>query len=183
MKRICVFCGAKMGARAAYAQAATGFGTAMAARGIGLVYGGTSIGLMGKVADAVLAGGGEAIGVLPAALKDKEIAHLGLTKLHMVESLSERKQLMFDLSDGFAALPGGLGTLDEMSEMLTWAQLGFHSKPVGLLNVEGYYDSLLEFLGNATNEGLLKKAHLELLSSEVDAGTLLDRMHILAGAA
>ena len=180
MKRICVFCGAKLGARAAYAQAATGFGAAMAARGIGLVYGGTSIGLMGRVADAALAGGVEAIGVLPAALKDKEIAHLGLTELHMVESLSQRKQLMFDLSDGFVALPGGLGTLDEMSEMLTWAQLGFHNKPVGLLNVDGYYDALLEFLVNAMNEEMVKGAHLEILASEVDASTLLDRMLSLA---
>lgn len=163
MNRICVFCGAALGARREFAQAATALGRLMADRGLGLVYGGTHIGLMGQLADAVLDAGGEVIGVLPRTLMEREIAHGGLTKLHVVDSLAERKQLMHDLCDAFAALPGGLGTLDELSEMLTWAQLGIHQKPLGLLNVASYFDGLLAFLRHAVREGLVRQAHLDLV--------------------
>ncbi len=180
MNRICVFCGAGLGARREFAQAATALGRLMADRGLGLVYGGTRIGLMGQLADAVLDAGGEAIGVLPQSLVEREIAHGGLTKLHVVDSLAERKQLMHDLCDAFAALPGGLGTLDELSEMLTWAQLGFHQKPLGLLNVASYFDGLLAFLRHAVREGLVRQAHLDLLKV---ATTPQELLWTLAGGA
>ncbi|MEE8434316.1 MAG: TIGR00730 family Rossman fold protein [bacterium] len=172
-KRICVFCGASLGARPEYAEAAEALGRLMAKEQWGLVYGGTKIGLMGRIADAVLAGGGEAIGVLPRSLVEKEIAHPDLNQLLIVDSLAERKQHMFDLSDAFAALPGGLGTLDELSEMLTWAQLGYHQKPVALLNTGGYFDSLLDFLRHAASEGLVREKHLALLGVAESPETLL----------
>jgi hypothetical protein len=179
MKRICVFCGASRGNRPEFAEAAAGFGRALAARGLGLVYGGTGIGLMGLLADAVLAGGGEAIGVLPRGLEKRELAHRGLSELHFVETLAERKQLMFDRADAFVALPGGLGTLDELGEALTWAQLKLHDKPLGLLNTAGYFDSLLAFLRHGVAEGLVRAEHLALLQVADTPEALLEAM--LAG--
>ncbi|HKI99882.1 MAG TPA: TIGR00730 family Rossman fold protein [bacterium] len=175
-RRICVFCGSHLGARPEYAEAARAFGSLLARQGLGLVYGGTSIGLMGEVAGAALAGGSEVIGVLPGSLAEKEIAHRGLSKLHVVDSLAERKQLMFDLSNGFVTLPGGTGTLDELSEMLTWAQLGFHSKPLGLLNVAGFFDPLLEWLRLATAEGMVREKHLALLLVEREPAALVEAL-------
>lgn len=171
--RICVFCGSRLGARPEYAEAARTLGRLLAERGLGVVYGGTSIGLMGVVADAALAAGGEVIGVLPSSLADREIAHRGLTELHVVDSLAERKQRMFDLSGGFVSLPGGTGTLDELSEMLTWAQLGLHTRPMGVLNVSGYFDALLAFMRHAVAEGLLRERHLARLHVEADPARLI----------
>src|SRR6516164_2274986 len=146
LKRICVFCGSSVGDRPIYLQAALELGRAIAERRLGLVYGGGHIGLMGVLADAVLSGGGEVIGVIPQALVDRELAHTGVTELRVVETMHQRKALMADLSDGFLALPGGFGTGDELFEILTWAQLGLHAKPIGVLNVGGYFDPLLAWL-------------------------------------
>ena len=176
MKRICVYCGSSSGANPVHREAAENLGALLAARGIGLVYGGGNVGLMGTVADAALRAGGEVIGVIPAALMDKELGHAGVTKLHVTASMHERKQLMADLSDGFISLPGGIGTLEELFETFTWLQLGFHGKPVGLLNVAGFYDHLLAFLRHAADERFLGPAHLESLLVETDAGPLLARM-------
>ena len=161
--RICVFCGSSVGANPKYLAEANSLGQQMAHRGWGLVYGGTSIGLMGAAADAALEGGAEVIGVLPQALQDREIAHRGLTKLHLVGSMHERKALMASLSDAFIALPGGYGTLDELFEIVTWAQLKIHSKPCVLINTNGYYDRLLQFLHDAAREEFVRPANLELL--------------------
>lgn len=155
MKRICVFCGSNLGIRAAYADAARGLGALLAQRGIGLVYGGGNIGLMGILADTMLARGGEAIGVIPQALVAREVAHNGLTDLRVVQSMHERKQLMADLSDAFIALPGGFGTFEEFCEAVTWSQLGIHKKPCGLVNVEGYFDPLIELFDRAVREEFL----------------------------
>ncbi len=149
MRRICVFCGSAEGARPAYRDAARALGRELATRGLGLVYGGGSVGLMGVLADTVLAEGGEVIGVIPGPLATRELAHTGLTELRVVGSMHERKATMARLSDGFVALPGGLGTLEETLEVLTWTQLGIHRKPVGVLNVEGYWDGLERMLGHA----------------------------------
>lgn len=175
MKRICVYCGSSPGRDAAYREAASALGRALADRGLGLVYGGASVGVMGAVADAVLAAGGEAIGVIPRALATKEVAHGSLTELHVVQSMHERKALMADLSDGFAALPGGWGTIEELFEMLTWAQLGFHEKPCGMLNVAGYYDDLARFLEHAMGEEFVREAYREMLIVEREPSALLDR--------
>ncbi len=161
--RICVFCGSSVGANPKYLVEAKSLGQQMAGGGWGLVYGGTSIGLMGAIADAVLSGGAEVIGVLPEALQGREIAHRGLTKLHLVESMHERKALMASLSDAFIALPGGFGTLDEFFEIVTWAQLNIHSKPCVLINTDGYYDFLLRFLDHAVREGFVRPANLRLV--------------------
>ena len=152
LRRVCVFCGSKAGARPEYADAARSMGTALAAEGIDLVYGGGQVGLMGLVADAVLAAGGEVIGVIPEHMSDREIAHYGLTDLRIVSSMHERKALMYELSDGFAALPGGLGTLEELFEITTWSQLGLHAKPTGLLDVGGFYGPVGAFLDQLTHE-------------------------------
>ena len=176
IKRICVYCGSSSGANPIHREAAENLGVLLASRGIGLVYGGGNVGLMGVVADGALRAGGEVIGVIPAALMDKELGHTGVTKLHVTASMHERKQLMADLSDGFIALPGGIGTLEELFETFTWLQLGFHDKPVGLLNVAGFYDHLLTFLRHATDEHFLRPPHLESLLVETDAGALLSRM-------
>ncbi|KZM49257.1 TIGR00730 family Rossman fold protein [Labrenzia sp. OB1] len=157
MKSLCVFCGSSHGASEAYGQAAAATGRVIAERGYRLVYGGAKVGLMGTVADATLAAGGEVIGVLPEALQEKEIGHQGLSELHLVGSMHERKALMADLSDGFIALPGGVGTLEEIFEVWTWGQLGYHQKPCGFLNIEGYYDHLIAFLDHQTREGFTKK--------------------------
>src|SRR5215475_2650578 len=156
MKRICVFCGSSSGSRPEYRVCAEELGTELIRRQIGLIYGGGNVGLMGAIADAVLRGGGEAIGVIPEHLMTREIAHKQLTKLHVVRSMHERKALMADLSDAFIALPGGFGTLEEFCEAVTWAQLGLHAKPCGILNVQGYYSPLLAMFDDAVREGFLK---------------------------
>ena len=158
MNRICVFCGSSNGDLEAYAKGAAAFGSLLAQRNIGLVYGGASVGLMGAVADAVLRANGDVTGVIPQSLVDQEIAHPSLTNMHIVETMHERKALMADLSDGFVALPGGIGTLEELFEMWTWAQLGLHDKPCVLLNTAGYYDQLIGFLDKMTDSGYLKEA-------------------------
>jgi hypothetical protein len=163
VNRLCVFAGSSPGTRGEYRQAAVDLGGSLAARGIGLVYGGARVGLMGALADAALQSGGEVIGVMPRALVAKEVAHTGLSELKVVSSMHERKQLMADLADGFIALPGGLGTLEELAEILTWAQLGLHLKPVGLVNVEGYYARLIEFLDHSVGERFLAPVHRSLL--------------------
>ncbi len=176
MKRVCVFAGSSAGGRPEYLAAAAGLGTLMAARDIELVYGGARVGLMGAIADAVLAGDGSVIGVIPRALVEKEVAHDGLTDLRIVTSMHERKALMADLSDAFIALPGGWGTLDEMFEILTWAQLGLHRKPCGLLNVLGYFDRLLSFLDYTMEQGFVRREYSSLLAVSDGPATLLDTL-------
>ncbi|WCT73270.1 TIGR00730 family Rossman fold protein [Sphingomonas naphthae] len=176
MKRICVFCGSSPGFDPAYAEAAGALGTAIAAARLGLVYGGASVGLMGIVADAALAAGGEVIGVLPRALKDRELAHHGLSELHITTSMHERKAKMADLADGFVALPGGIGTFEELFEVWTWGQLGDHAKPVALLDVAGFYRPLLGFLDSVVAAGFLRAGHRELLIDENDSTRLIARM-------
>ncbi|MBN9017337.1 MAG: TIGR00730 family Rossman fold protein [Rhizobiales bacterium] len=173
--KVCVFCGSSEGVRPQYREAALALGRAIAARGDELVYGGSKVGLMGAVADATLGAGGRAIGVLPRALRDKEIAHEGLTELHIVESMHQRKAMMADLSGAFVALPGGMGTFEEVFEIWTWAQLGYHRKPVGLLDIEGYYDRLLAFLDQTVEEGFVKPEHRRMAIVETDPALLLDR--------
>jgi uncharacterized protein (TIGR00730 family) len=175
VKRVCVFAGSNAGARPEYAATARGLAAECAARGLGIVYGGGSVGLMGVLADSALAAGGEVIGVIPAPLATKELAHGGLTELRVVESMHERKATMNALADGFVALPGGLGTFEEALEVLTWAQLGIHAKPVGVLNVEGYYDGLLRWLSHAVGEGFVRREHLALLLFADTPIELLDR--------
>lgn len=159
-----------------YAEAAGALGRAIAKRGMGLVYGGGSVGLMGIVADAVLAEGGDVIGVIPHGLAAREVDHVGVTKLHKVSSMHERKGRMADLASAFIALPGGIGTLEELSEMWSWAYLGIHRKPVGILNVNGYYDELLAFMSRALTDGFVKPIHRELLLTATEPETLLDRI-------
>src|SRR5512142_2927654 len=175
MRRVCVFCGSSPGASPVYLEAARAAGRALAGRGIGLVYGGGSVGLMGAIADAALAAGGEVTGVIPRALQLRELAHAGLTTLHVVGSMHERKARMAELSDGFVALPGGMGTLEELAEILTWAQLGLHAKPCGLLDVAGYYRTLIAFLDEAVGEGFLRPEHRRLVLVGEDPDELLDR--------
>jgi uncharacterized protein (TIGR00730 family) len=176
MKRVCVFCGSSKGARAVYAQAATKIGKLLASSGIELVYGGGCVGLMGIVADAAMRSGGHVIGVIPEALKIKEVVHEGLPDLRVVKSMHERKALMADLSDGFIALPGGFGTYEEFCEILTWAQLGIHRKPFGLLNVVGFYDPLLALFHHAVREEFIKPAHRDWVLVDDDISRLLDKM-------
>jgi hypothetical protein len=171
-----VFCGAHHGARAEFAVAARALGATLVEAGITLVYGGGRVGLMGVLADAVLEQGGEVVGVIPHGLDTKELAHDGLTEMHVVDSMHERKARMADLADGFVALPGGLGTLEEFFEIVTWAQLGIHTKPCGLLNVAGYYDKLSALLDHAVEEAFVKPPHRELILIEPDARRLLGRM-------
>ena len=163
MRRLCVFSGSSPGAHPAYAEATAALGRALADAGLGVVYGGASVGLMGTVADAALAAGGEVVGVIPQALVDREIAHPGLSDLRVVGSMHERKALMAELSDGFVALPGGTGTLDELFEVYTWTQLGLHAKPLGLLDVRGYWASLVAFLDHAVAERFVTAEHREML--------------------
>lgn len=174
MKRVCVFLGSNPGTKPDYLKAAQDMGAELARRGITCVYGGSNVGLMGALANATLAAGGEVIGVIPEALQRKEIAHTGLSEQHVVGSMHERKALMAELSDGFIALPGGMGTLEELCEILTWAQLGFHKKPCGLLDVDGYYASLCTFLDNAVCQGFIQPAHRSMLLSAPAPGPLLD---------
>ena len=175
MKRICVYCGSNPGKLTEYREAARVLGHALAARNLGLVYGGASIGVMGAVADAVLEKGGEAIGVIPFALATREVAHSGLNDLFVVDSMHERKAKMAELSDGFIALPGGWGTIEEIFEMLTWAQLGFHQKPCGLLNISGYYDHLFAFLEHAIDQRFVREEYRPMIMMEQTANGLLDR--------
>jgi hypothetical protein len=176
MQRVCVFCGSSTGERPEYAEAAARVGGLLAQRGIELVYGGGRVGLMGVLADAVLTNGGRGIGVIPEFLFSKEIEHRGIQDMRVVSSMHERKALMADLADGFIALPGGFGTLDEFCEILTWAQLGLHRKPCGLLNVAGYYDSFLAFLDTATREGFIQPQYRALILDDADPERLLARL-------
>lgn len=176
MKRICVFCGSNSGTREDYPAAARALTQTLARRGLGLVYGGGNIGLMGELADSMLLAGGEVIGVIPRALLEKEVGHRGLTALHIVETMHQRKALMNELADAFIALPGGFGTLDEFFEILTWSQLGIHGKPCGVLNVAGYYDGLLKMLDHAVAEKFLRPAHRGLVIAETDVDALLRRL-------
>ena len=182
MRAVCVFCGASSGRLSAYADAARSLGAALAGRGLALVYGGGRVGLMGAVADGALAAGGEVTGVIPQELVARELAHGGLTRLHVVETLHERKALMADLSDGFIALPGGFGTLDELLEQLTWSQLGLHAKPIGLLDAEGYWGPLIALAQHATAEGFVREADLAAIAVAEDPGALLDRLVALSTA-
>ena len=175
MSRVCVFAGSNAGGRPEYAAAARALAAECASRRLGIVYGGGSVGLMGVLADAALAARVEIIGVIPRPLATKEIAHPNLTELHIVESMHERKATMASLVDAFIALPGGLGTFEEALEVLTWSQLGIHAKPVGVLNVEGYYDGLLRWLSHAAGEGFVRREHLGLLLFADAPGELLDR--------
>jgi uncharacterized protein (TIGR00730 family) len=176
MQRVCVFAGSSPGVQPQYAQTAGRLGRELAARRLGLVYGGSSVGLMCVLADAALGAGGEVIGVLPRGLFRREVAHTGLTHLHEVASMHERKALMADLSDAFIALPGGFGTFDELFEILTWAQIGLHRKPVALLDVAGYFGPLLALVAHAATEGFIPPANAELLLVDRDPAALLDRL-------
>ena len=174
MKRVCVYCGSNFGLNPRFRESAVELGNELVNRGIGLVYGGASVGIMGTIADAVLERGGEAIGVIPSALAHKEIARPSLSELHVVGSMHERKALMAELSDGFIALPGGWGTIEEIFEVLTWAQLGFHRKPCGLFNVESYYDHLFAFLEHAIDQQFVKAEYWPMLIMRPDAVSILD---------
>ncbi len=174
MNSICIFCGSSSGKDPAYAEAARFLGETLARRGVTLVYGGGNVGLMGIVADAALEAGGEVIGVMPEALVEREISHTSLTKLHVVGSMHDRKALMSELSDGFIALPGGNGTLEEFFEVLTWAQLGEHRKPCGLLNVSAYYDPLLSVLDHMVDQGFLSEKHRSIVQVESEPENMLE---------
>jgi len=176
VKRVLIFCGSSPGGSPAYSQAASELGRLLAARDLEIVYGGASVGLMGALADSALATGGTVIGVIPRRLVEHEIAHARLTKLHIVETMHERKALMAELSDAVIALPGGAGTLDELFELFTWKQLGLHRKPLGLLDVDGYWKPLLAFLEHAVNERFVRAEHLAMLQVERNPGTLIDRL-------
>jgi uncharacterized protein (TIGR00730 family) len=176
MKRVCVFCGSSKGARVEYAAAAKALGQALVKRNIGLVYGGSNIGLMSVIADAVLEEGGEVIGVIPQSLVRREVAHQNLTEQHIVNTMHERKALMAELADAFIAMPGGMGTFDEFCEILTWAQLGIHQKPCGILNVENYFTPLMTMFDHAIAEGFLRDIHRALVLAASEAETLLDKL-------
>jgi uncharacterized protein (TIGR00730 family) len=176
MKSVCVFCGSNRGSAAVYTEATQMLARAIARAGMRLVYGGGSIGLMGVLAEAVLAEGGEVIGVAPRRLLEREVVHAHLTRLHVVESMHERKAKMAELSDGFIALPGGYGTLDELFEALTWTQLGYHRKPCGLLNVSGFFDRLIDYLDHALAEGFLIREHRDMLVVADDPDLMIERL-------
>jgi len=178
MKRLAVYCGSATPADPVYLETARAVGRELATRGIGIVYGGGRLGLMGAVADAALAAGGEVIGVIPQALVDAEIAHRGLTELHVVPGMHERKKAFTDLADGFVTIPGGTGTMDELWEALSWAQLGYHSDPVGLLNTQGYYDGLVAFWEKMATVGFLRPQHRDLLIVADTLDVLIDRMAV-----
>ena len=175
-KRVGVYCGASNAASPAYYAAAWEVGQLLAARGIGIVYGGGSVGMMGAVADAALAAGGEVIGVIPSKLMDLELGHKGATEMYVVDSMHSRKSMMMHLSDAFITLPGGYGTLEELFEVVTWAQLNLHRKPCGLLNVDGYFDGLLQFVQNATKVGFIRPQLANLMTVDTEAGVLLERL-------
>ncbi len=175
LRRLCIYCGSSMGENPVHREAASRVGRFLAEAGIGLVYGGGTVGLMGVVADAALAAGGEVIGVIPGGLFSREVGHPGLTEMHVVGTMHERKALMADLSDGFIALPGGMGTLDELFEILTWGQLGIHTKPCGLLNVAGYFDPLVALLDHMVAERFLRPEHRALALVDADLARLVAR--------
>ena len=172
-KTICVYCGANAGVTPGYAEAARALGRALVDQNLALVYGGGKVGLMGIIADAVLAAGGEATGVIPTALVEREVGHTGLTRQFIVKDMHERKAMMASLSDGFIAMPGGMGTLEELFEMLTWSQLGIHAKPIGLLNVDRFYDGLLSFIAHASAQGFIRPQHAALMMADSDPQALL----------
>lgn len=174
MQRICVYAGSNRGVREEYEQAARDLGRELVARQLGLVYGGGRVGLMGVLAESVSAGGGEVIGVMPRALFPQEVAYEGTTQFYEVKSMHERKALMADLSDGFIALPGGYGTYDELFEIITWAQLGIHAKPIGLLNAKGFFDPLLALIQHTSEEGFISPTHKDILIQKSTPADLLD---------
>ncbi|TFW05077.1 TIGR00730 family Rossman fold protein [Oxalobacteraceae bacterium OM1] len=176
MKAICVYCGASPGADPAYADGARALAKAMVDRNIALVYGGGNVGLMGVIADEVMRLGGRATGIIPQALMDKEVGHLGLTELIIVKDMHERKAMMAERADAFIAMPGGIGTLEELFEVFTWLQLGFHDKPIGLLNVKGFYDHLLGFIAHVVDQGFLKQPTADNLQHDADASQLVERL-------
>jgi uncharacterized protein (TIGR00730 family) len=176
MNSVCVYCGASPGVKPAYAKAAQTFGRALVAADLTLVYGGGRVGLMGTIADEVLAAGGRAIGVIPELLVSKEVAHCGLSELHIVPDMHERKKMMADLSGAFVALPGGAGTLEELFEVFTWAQLGYHSKAIGLYNIGGYYDPLVAMLEHTVQEGFMQQRYLGMLQIDTDAAALIHKL-------
>lgn len=180
LRRICVYCGSSSGNDPTYRRAAFELGAFLARSGLGLVYGGGNVGLMGAVADGALSQAGEVIGVIPRSLMEKELGHGGVTELHVVTSMHERKQMMVDLSDAFIALPGGFGTLDETFETLTWLQLSFHQKPVALLNVSGFFDGLITFIQHMSTHGFLKPEHAACVLVESHAERLIERMKAFA---
>ena len=176
MKSICVYCGANAGVSPRYAEMARALAGALVAQNIALVYGGGNVGLMGIIADEALRLGGEVTGVIPTALVEREVGHAGLTRQFIVKDMHERKAMMASLSDGFIAMPGGMGTLEELFEMLTWSQLGIHAKPVGLLNVDGFYDQLVGFIRHASEQGFIRPQHAALMMVEANPGSLLQRL-------
>jgi uncharacterized protein (TIGR00730 family) len=176
MKSIAVYCGASNGAKPEYAEAARELGRTLVEHNISLVYGGGRVGLMGAIADEVLRLGGEATGVIPRALLEREVGHTGLTRMFVVKDMHERKAMMSDLADGFIAMPGGMGTLEELFEMVTWSQLGIHKKPIGLYNVDRFYDGLVNFVGHLQEEGFVRPQHAALLMVESDPGALVKRL-------
>jgi uncharacterized protein (TIGR00730 family) len=176
MRRVCVFCGSSIGTQPAYRESAEALGAVLAKRGIGLVYGGGNVGLMGVVADAVMARGGHVIGVIPQSLADREIAHTGITDLRVVDSMHTRKAMMAELADAFIAMPGGVGTFEEFFEVVTWTQLGLHRKPCGLLNVNGFYAPLAAFIDQAVTEGFIKPIHRAAIVVDSDPVRLIDTL-------
>lgn len=180
---LCVYCGSRQGELSAYSDAARAVGREIGRRGWQLVYGGGRAGLMGVVADAALDAGASVVGVIPHSLMDRELGHVGLTELHVVDTMHQRKTLMAERSDAFLALPGGIGTFEELFEVWTWRQLGYHDKPIGLLNIAGYYDTLLSFLHHSLGQGFMASAQSELLQVDTDAVALIERLGVLAGLA
>jgi uncharacterized protein (TIGR00730 family) len=176
MKSVCVYCGSANGAKPLYAEAARAFGRALVQADLALVYGGGKVGLMGVIADTVMAEGGRAIGVIPELLVNKEVGHNGLTELHVVPDMHHRKKMMADLSDAFVAMPGGVGTLEEFFEVYTWAQLGYHQKPVALLNIDGFYDPLMNMLQHTVDEGFLRPAYFDIVQVDRDPVALIDKL-------
>jgi uncharacterized protein (TIGR00730 family) len=176
MKSICVYCGSSLGAKPVYAEAVRAFARSLVEAGCTLVYGGGRVGLMGALADEVLAAGGHAVGVIPELLLDKEVGHRGLSELHVVPDMHQRKKMMADLSDAFVALPGGAGTLEELFEVYTWAQLGYHAKPIGLLDIDGYYAPLVAMLMHTVREGFMQQRYLDALHIDSQAADLLDKL-------
>ena len=175
LKSLCIYCGASTGILPVYANAARRLAAELVERDIALVYGGGNIGLMGIIADEVLRLGGDVTGVIPTALVEREVGHQGLTQLHVVDTMHQRKAMMADLADGFIAMPGGIGTLEELFEVLTWSQLGLHDKPIGLLNVHGFYDGLIAFLDQVSEQGFLRHQHRDLLLHDTDPANLLQQ--------
>lgn len=180
---LCVYCGSRHGARPDYADAARAVGHEIGQRGWQLVYGGGNVGLMGEVANAALAAGGRVVGVIPRVLKEREVGHQALDELHVVETMHQRKQMMAERAHAFLALPGGIGTFEELFEVWTWRQLGYHDQPIGLLNVAGYYDALSAFMARTVTEGFLSPQQMDMVSTSDQVSALMDRLHTLAGGA